>query len=135
MEMAVNSGNFAGSSNIKDQIRKNIQRNLLDEALTLVNELNEQDPDFYYFQGWIFAEKGWTQRARDYAKIATQMNPNNNEYQMLWNRLNNDAGQTYKAQSERRGFMPQCSCCEMASCLVCSDCCCESMGGDLISCC
>ena len=112
-----------------------MQRGLFDEALELTNELNEQVPDFYYFQAWVFTEKGWTQRGRDYAKIATQMDPNNHEYQMLWNRLNQDAGQTYKAQSNQKGFNNNCSCCELLSCLWCSDCCCESMGGDIISCC
>lgn len=133
MDMTVETNSFGNSDAIKAQIRKNIQRSLLDEALALAEELNDNDPDYYYFQAWIFTEKGWTQRAREYAKIATQMEPQNTEYMALWNRLNSNAGQSYKAQSNQRGFSP--SCCEIGGCLLCSDCCCESMGGDLITCC
>ncbi|HIZ77473.1 MAG TPA: hypothetical protein H9669_07635 [Firmicutes bacterium] len=123
------------NADIKAEIRKCMQRNLIDDALSLTEQLDDSDPDFYFFQAWAFAEKGWTQRAREYARIAMQMDNANAEYAALWNRLDNQAGHVYKAQSGRQGYGRDCGCCEMASCLVCSDCCCESMGGDLITCC
>lgn len=127
--------NYNENAEVKLEIRKCIQRNLLDDVLSLTEQLDDDDPDFYFFQAWAFAEKGWTQRAREYIQIAIQMDTQNQEYRNLWERLNNQAGQVYKAQSAQQGYGRDCSCCKMASCLVCSDCCCESMGGDLIPCC
>ncbi len=118
----------------KARIRQMIQNNALDEALNLTNQLPDNDSDYYFFQSWIFLEKGWYQRAKDYLQIAMNMNGNNPEYQALWRRMENP-GQSYRAQSQQQGYSRSCNCCEIGSCLCCTDCCCESMGGDFISCC
>ena len=121
-------------SNLKAQIRTLLNQGSIDEALNLANQLPESDSDYYFLQAWGFLEKGWLQRAKDYLQIAMQMDPGNGEYQALWQRMNNP-GRSYKAQSAQQGYTRSPGCCELGSCLCCTDCCCESMGGDFITCC
>lgn len=123
-----------GNPDLKDEIRKNIERGLFDDALRLCDQLDDSDADYYYFRAWVYTEKGWSQQAREQIRIAMQMEPNRLEYQNLWQRLD-QPGKQYKAQSEQQGYVRPCGCCELGGCLCCSDCCCESMGGDLIPCC
>ncbi len=123
-----------GDAGLKARIRDLIQKNALDEALNLTHSLPDSDGDYYFFQAWIFTEKGWYQRAKDYMEIALRMSPGNPEYRAFMQRLEHP-GQSYRAQSQQQGYTRSANCCEVASCLCCADCCCESMGGDLIPCC
>ncbi len=43
------------NADIKAEIRKCMQRNLIDDALSLTEQLDDSDPDFYLFQAWAFA--------------------------------------------------------------------------------
>ena len=52
--------------------------------------------------------------------------------QLMWQRNTGTNRQgPYRTQGQTNG----CNGCDMCSGLICADCCCECMGGDLISCC
>ena len=80
--------------------------------------------------------RGWLEEAKDHFSRACQMDPGNPEYSAALNQAMNQGSGMYG------GYRPGtnmnaggCNSCDMCSSLVCADCCCECMGGDLISCC
>ena len=71
-------------------------------------------------------------------QTANRMDPNNMEYtaalnQMMWQRQNARPAGGYRTYTY--GGNPGCSSCDLCTSLICADCCCECMGGDLIHCC
>ena len=85
-------------------------------------------------QGLIFMRKGWYNEAVNSISIAVNMDPSNMEYRDALNRIAyaNNRYQTYGY--DRRYSAGGMDLCTMCQCLICSDCCCECMGGDLIRC-
>ena len=71
---------------------------------------------------------------------ACRMEPNNMEYRAMFERLNkqrmggfgNYGGYNTTGYGGTTGG---CTTCDLCQGLICADCCCECMGGDLISCC
>ena len=66
------------------------------------------------------------------------MEPGNPEYQSALNRMVwQQQGRTGTRYGNYRnaGNYRQMDTCDCCSSLICADCCCECMGGDLISCC
>ncbi len=129
-------------SNLSD-VRRLIQTNRLVEAEELLDgvPLNSRDAEWYFLKGSVFFSRGWLDDAMNHFNTACRMNPNNPEYRaalnrMMWQRQGNMGGnpnQPYRTpQTDRMGG---CSACDLCQGLICADCCCECMGGDLISCC
>ncbi|MBE7013486.1 MAG: J domain-containing protein [Ruminococcaceae bacterium] len=116
-------------------IRDYINRGNLAEAERQLNSMNTHDAEWNYLMGVVMLRKGWYDSAYQYLLRATQMAPNNMEYRNAFNSLNH-TGNVYRNMGNARGYnqggMSTCDCC---SNLICADCCCELMGGDLISCC
>jgi molecular chaperone DnaJ len=95
-----------------------------------------RDPEWYFLKGTIFYKKGWMEQAKNYFTRAYQMEPNNQEYRSAYMQSVNQRNGYYG------GYNPNiynnnsnCNACDLCSTLMCADCCCESMGGDLIPCC
>ena len=63
------------------------------------------------------------------------MDPGNAEYREALNRMNRYAGGFGQNPYRTGDNMGGCSDCDVCQGLVCADCCCECMGGDLIRCC
>ena len=130
-------GGSAGYSNTAySQIRILINQNRIQDAENILNGLTERDAEWNYLMGLINLKRGWYDKAKGYLQTAVNMNPNNYEYRQALNMLNNNA-QGYNQQAYGRGYRQnnQMDCCQTCQCLICTDCCCESMGGDCISCC
>ena len=86
--------------------------------------------------GSIAYRRGWLEEAKDHFSRACQMDPGNPEYSAALNQAMNQGSGVYG------GYRPNanmnaggCNSCDVCSSLICADCCCECMGGDLISCC
>jgi molecular chaperone DnaJ len=135
--------NGGGNSRFAD-IRVMIQQNRLVEAEELLDGIpvNARDGEWYFLKGSIYFSRGWLEDAMNHFSTACRMSPNNPEYRaamnrMMWQRQGNFGGgyntnpNPYRTQQNVGG----CSACDACSGLVCADCCCECMGGDLISCC
>ena len=76
--------------------------------------------------------RGWYFEASKHFHRACEMDPQNPEYAAALNSMKN-MSYDYDRQNGQRGG--SCSTCDICSGLICADCCCEAMGGDLISCC
>lgn len=93
-----------------------------------------RDAEWYFLKGSVLYRKGWLEAAYSHFNTACQMDPGNPEYREALNQMNaqrQTGGYRTTARSTQRG----CTGCDMCSGLICADCCCECMGGDLISCC
>ncbi len=124
-------------------IRRMIQTNRLVEAEELLNGIPtaNRDAEWYFLKGSVYFSRGWLDDALNHFNTACRLNPNNPEYRaalnrMMWQKQGNmggSPGHPYRTpQSNRTGGCDACSVCQG---LICADCCCECMGGDLISCC
>ena len=128
-----------GRSQFAD-IRQLLNSNRLSEAEELLEGIPQQrrDAEWYYLRGRVFYVHGWLDQAYSYYTRAVQMNPGNAEYQTALNQLmwQRNTGRPSGGYGDYRNVQSGgMSGCGMCSGLICADCCCECMGGDLISCC
>ena len=132
------SGSYSGSSSSSNpryaQVRRMINSGHLGEAERVLSEVpsGERDAEWNFLMGYIFLRRGHYVDAQRYFDIACSLDPYNREYaaakQELARRANGYGG-GYRTSGGG------CSGCDVCSGLLCADCCCECMGGDLISCC
>ena len=128
-----------GRSQFAD-IRQLLNSNRLSEAEELLEGIPQQrrDAEWYYLRGRVFYVHGWLDQAYSYYTRAVQMNPGNTEYQTALNQLmwQRNTGRPSGGYGDYRNVQSGgMSGCDLCSGLICADCCCECMGGDLISCC
>ena len=116
-------------------IRAQINAGRLDDAQMLLDGIPEgrRDAQWYYLKGTVQQKRGWLEEAAKNFSTACSMDPSNNTYKMAFNRINSARSGGYR--TERRSGNSGCSSCDLCSGLLCADCCCECMGGDLIPCC
>ncbi|HKM32702.1 MAG TPA: J domain-containing protein [Oscillospiraceae bacterium] len=134
------SGGYSGSSSYYS-IRILIQNRQLEQADAQLEQVPEiqRDAEWYFLKGSVCYSRGWINEAYQYFSRAYQLNPSNPEYasafkQMSSRRAGNMAGNPYGGyRTTHTGG--GCSGCDMCTGLLCADCCCECMGGDLIACC
>ena len=131
--------NTTSSSQFAD-IRRMIQNGRSEDAAELLDGIPsiKRDAEWYFLKGSVLYTRGWLDQAYRNMSQAVSMAPQNAEYraalnQMMWQRNNgtNQAAGQYRTTPTAAG----CSGCDMCSSLICADCCCECMGGDLIGCC
>ena len=134
------SQQYAYSSNFGD-IRAMIQANRLVEAEELLDgiPLDRRDAEWYFLKGSVFYSRGWLDDAMNHFSTACRLNPNNTEYRAAFNRMGwrqqgNASGFGQGAyRTPASGGMGGCGPCDVCSALICTDCCCECMGGDFIT--
>ena len=135
-----NSSSYNGEVDYQG-IRANIQSGSTTTAEKMLDDVPNdlRNGEWYFLKGSVCYTRGWLNDAYENFGIATKMNPENAEYKAAFNQLqNNRQGnmngspyQQYRTNPNATG----CSGCDMCQGLICADCCCECMGGDLISCC
>lgn len=110
-------------------IRARINNGRIDDAEMLLDGIpqEQRSAEWFYLKGVIQQRRGWFDEAYNNFSSACQMDPQNREYAAAFNNLNNNARGGYR-QTRGGG----CSACDVCSSLICADCCCECMGGDLI---
>ncbi len=127
------SGRSGGSSQYTD-IRNMIRANRISDAEMLLDGMPSvsRDAEWYFLKGSVLYRKGWLEDAMNNYNTACRMDPTNAEYRAALNhmQMNRQTG-GYRTVGQTGG----CSGCDMCSGLLCADCCCECMGGDLIRCC
>ncbi len=129
------SGQYSGSGGGNPSyavIRNNISYGNLDKAEELLMQISDRDAEWYFLMGSIYYRRGWMDQARDCFRQATSMDPGNPEYAAAYNRMAQQRDVYRNRGDYYDGGVSPCDCC---SSLICADCCCESMGGDLIPCC
>ncbi len=119
-------------------VRRFINANRIADAEEILNGVpeNQRSAEWYFLKGSVLFRKGWLDEARAHFERAVQIEPGNMEYRNAMNQVMNQGRGVYG------GYNPQqqrnaggCNSCDCCSSLICADCCCECMGGDLISCC
>ena len=134
-------GQYAGNSSSSGSPRYNEIRRLIntgnavraEQMLWQIPEA-ERNAEWNFLMGCVLIRKGRYVDAQRYFDIACSMDPYNNEYRAAQERLRtraNGYGGGYQTSTQVGG----CSGCDICSSLLCADCCCECMGGDLIPCC
>lgn len=128
--------NTNGGSGDYALIRRMINENRLDEAESALNGVTVRNAEWHYLMGVVKQRRGWYDMAYQHFARATQLDPYNMEYRNAFNAVNAQRG-AYTAAGNGYGYNTQSSCCSCDTCtsLLCADCCCEAMGGDLIPCC
>ena len=121
-------------------VRAMINAGRMAEAETLLDGIPEtqRGAEWYYLKSRVLCAKGWFDEGYNYASTACGMAPNNAEYATHKQRLDAQrrTGGAYVNGSTGTGCGGSgCSGCDVCTGLMCADCCCECMGGDLISCC
>ena len=111
----------------RDQIRE------ADRRLRAFPE-EERNAEWNFLMGCVLFKRGYFVDAQKLFDRACEMDPYNQEYRAARDQSdeqqrNNPTG--YRT-SQSSNFDSACSCCGN---LLCADCCCEMMGGDLIPCC
>ncbi len=125
------SGNsYSGAGNFA-QIRNYINMGSIDEAERLLDAMGERNAEWFYLKGVVCLRRGWHAQGINFIRQAVNLEPNNFEYRRTLNSIENQT-QQYRNMGTDMNNASMCNCC---SNLLCADCCCECMGGDLIPCC
>lgn len=128
------SSSYGSDSSLYSQIRMNIMNGNIQAAESLLNRVSMKDAEWYYLRGLIYMRKGWYNEAVKSINTAVNMDPSNMEYRDALNRIAYANNRYQNYGYDRRYGAGGTDICSMCECLVCSDCCCECMGGDLINC-
>jgi len=115
------------------QVRQLINANRVNEALTALDSIGNHTAEWYYLRGVCMSRMGMYAQANTFYNTAYRMEPNNMEYARSANNMRNSNTTFHNQRSDIRGT--SCSSCDICTSLICADCCCECMGGDLIGCC
>lgn len=131
---ASSSNSYSGSTNFS-RVRQFIMsgdyfnaENILDNS-----PLEQRNAEWNYLKGCIAMKRQYYTQAYSYLQRACSMDPQNEEYRSVFSQLQNAQNQYGGFNTTRTGG--DCSTCDLCSTLICADCCCECMGGDLIRCC
>ena len=134
-------GQYGGGSSYSTnpryaEIRRLINAGNVAEARARLNEIDAGDrgAEWQFLMGCVAVRRGEYVDAQNYFDRACAMDPRNPEYRNARDSLRNRAnmyGSGYRTVQNGGG----CSGCDVCQGLICADCCCECMGGDLIRCC
>ena len=104
------------------------------EAEVILNSISEgkRGAEWHYLKGILFIKRGWYVDANKHLSIACSLDPQNQEYRAAFDRLNSRGSYSNPMGTQT---MRECDTCDLCSSLICADCLCECLGGDLIGCC
>ncbi len=139
-------GSYAGGYNSVENnansgfndVRSLIMSGRIADAEQILNGVppERRNAEWYFLKGSVLYRRGWLEEAKDHFSRACQMDPGNGEYSAALNQAMNQGTGVYGGYNPNRGMdTGSCNSCDMCSSLICADCCCECMGGDLIPCC
>ena len=147
---------LSGGTDVKDvytHIADLLKRKDLDGAQSALDKVSERDAEWHYYQSAVYHSKGWAYEAKSQLEMAINMDPDNQKYKDTLQRMkshesdsfgNGGAGassgesagpRSYDTYENMRGRRQGATAGDCCASLICADCCCECMGGDLIRCC
>lgn len=138
---AANAGSYrqtayqtGGTINDYSTVRSFVSLGRIDEAESILEQIdpNARDAEWYFLKGQCNYQRGWLDQAYTYFTTAYNMNPHNPDYQRMYDTIRQQRSGGFRTGRTSRGGADVCSICQG---LLCADCCCECMGGDLIPCC
>ena len=128
-----NNSSYNQSASQFSDVRERINNGRIDDAETILDGIpaNMRNAEWHYLKGVIHQRRGWLNEAYRCYQTACSMEPSNTEYSAAFNSMKNNAGGGYRTSNNSSN----CDTCSICQGLICADCCCECMGGDLIPCC
>jgi molecular chaperone DnaJ len=115
------------------RVRQLIQSGNIVMAEALLDNMTARPAEWHFLKGMCLLRRGMYIQGRQHIEMAVEMDPGNPEYRSALANIAFGGGvyrqRTYRAGGAQDDF------CRICECLICSDCCCECMGGDLIPCC
>lgn len=127
-----NSYNSGNSQSQNASARQYVNAQRFREAVSILNSNPTRDAEWYYLMGVCYVNLGSMVQGVQFVNQAVSMDPNNFEYTNYLNQIRN-MQRAYQTRSY--GYNNRHSDTDCCTQLICADCCCELMGGDLISCC
>lgn len=114
-------------------VRQQVNIGRYQDAIRALNSISDRNAEWNFLMGVCYVNLGSTGQGVQFVQRAVNMNPGNIEYQNFLNQIMN-MQRTYQNRTYNygRGGSNSADCCTQ---LICADCLCECLGGDLISCC
>ena len=130
------SGYNPNAASCFPEVRTLINQGRLEQAQEMLDGISPQmrNAEWYFLNGTVLYRRGWFDQAFTSFTTAARINPNNPEYQNAAQNAARRQGRQYNPYRSYGGN-GSCSACDVCQGLICADCCCECMGGDLIPCC
>lgn len=118
------------------EVRSLINQGRLEQAQEVLDGVPVQlrTAEWYFLNGTVLYRRGWFDQAYTSFANACRMDPSNAEYRNAFNNAQRQSGSGYNPYRSYGGGAG-CNGCDICTNLLCADCCCECMGGDLIPCC
>ena len=150
--------------NVLGHVEDLIKQGRLDDAQNELDKIEPRDAEWHYVQAIIYYKRNWHIESKNQLEIAMALDGSNAKYKRTYDRLTdliNNGGNAgaqqrsgaayggggqqrtgyadtrggYSCPADDRSVENANACCNTCSTLICCDCCCECMGGDLIPCC
>lgn len=130
-----NNVNSNPNSEFRD-VRSYIQSGRIADAEQILNGVptGRRNAEWYFLKGSVLYRRGWLEEAKQHFSRACEMDPSNPEYAAAYNQAMNQRSGAYGGYNPNYNAR-ECNTCDVCNTLICADCCCECMGGDLIPCC
>ena len=119
-----------------DQIRRLINEGLIDRASSMLDifALSDRGAEWNFLKGCVLLRKGFYYDAQKYFETACYLDPSNAEYRQALNSIRY-ARTDHTARNEQNSASAVDSCLSCCRTLLCLNCCCSCLGGDLFRCC
>ena len=128
---------YGNSQSSFSDVRNLIMSGRIADAEQILNGVpaESRNAEWYFLKGTVLYKRGWLEEAYNNFARACQMDPNNGEYRAAMNQVTNQRNGAYGGYNPNMPRTNGLGGCDVCSSLICADCCCECMGGDLIPCC
>ena len=131
------SGGYGSSNSGFNDVRGLLMNGRVADAEQILNgvPVENRNAEWHFLKGTVLYKRGWLEEAYNHFSRACQIEPQNAEYRAAMNQVTNQRSGAYGGYNPNAGPVAGCTPCDACSSLICADCCCECMGGDLIPCC
>jgi len=130
------SSDYQNTASDFPEVRSLINQGRLEQAQEVLDGVppHNRNAEWYFLNGTVLYRRGWFDQAYTSFTTASRMDPSNPEYRNAANNAQRQSGSQYNPY-RTYGNTAGTSACDCCSNLICADCLCECMGGDLIPCC
>lgn len=97
-----NAGNYQNTNNKYQVVKHFISVYAFKEAIRVLSDIKERDGEWYYYSALCNVKLGNKMEALSHIKMALQLEPNNINYQVLFNKIHSE-GRNYQTQSTNYG--------------------------------
>ena len=124
---------YNNSNSNLNAIRQQVNVGRYQDAIRTLNSVQDRNAEWNFLMGVCYVNLGSTGQGVQFVQRAVSMEPSNIEYQNFLTQITN-MQRAYQSRTYNygRGGSNSSDCCTQ---LICADCLCECLGGDLISCC